>query len=47
MLLHDSVAVMETDCAVSIQVGLMRRGRYVKGKRVGKGNLVSDVSTSF
>lgn len=28
-----------------MQVGLIRRGRYVKGKRVGKGNLVSDVRT--
>ena len=26
-----------------VQVGLMRRGRYVKGKKVGKGNIINNV----
>jgi len=29
--------------SLHVQVGLMRRGRYVKGKKVGKGNLANDV----
>jgi hypothetical protein len=28
-----------------VQVGVLRRGKYVKGKRIGKGDLVQEVST--
>ncbi len=38
--------ILRKQSAGSCQVGVMRRGRYVKGKRVGKGNLVNEVSPS-
>jgi hypothetical protein len=28
-----------------LQVGVLRRGKYVKGKRIGKGDLVQEVSS--
>jgi hypothetical protein len=31
------------ECAC-LQVGVLRRGKYVKGKRIGKGDLVQEVS---
>lgn len=29
------------------QVGVLRRGKYVKGKRIGKGNLVEEVGCAL
>ena len=29
-----------------MQVGVLRRGKYFKGKKVGKGNAVNEVSLS-
>lgn len=35
---------MSRTAIVCVQVGLMRRGRYLKGKKVGKGNIINNVS---
>jgi len=42
MSLDDDDAGVSTLLLGSPKVGLLRRGRYVKGKRVGKGNAVEE-----
>ncbi len=32
---------------VSVKVGVLRRGRYMKGKKIGKGNVAEEVSLSL